>query len=199
MSPAKKPTALIAAALLGVALALAGCGGASSVSVAHLPSTNGSSAGSTSYKGGSSPESTTSHQQKEIAYAKCLRSHGVPGVREPGNGASIINALGSGGPEPGATPQFRAAQKACNDLLPPGGEPSPQMQKQAEERGLKFAVCMHSHGEPNFPEPSAGSGSHSRISPGSSIDQGSPQFKAATKACLRLFGPPGSKGAPPPP
>jgi hypothetical protein len=72
------------------------------------------------------------------------------------------------------------------------------MQKQAEERALKFAACMRSHGEPNFPAPefsTSGGGFHVTISgPRSGIDLSSPQFKAAQQACRQYFGPPGSKG-----
>ncbi|HTW43590.1 MAG TPA: hypothetical protein VMD79_14890 [Solirubrobacteraceae bacterium] len=185
---------LTAAALLSVALALAGCGGSSSPSVAHLTSGKGASS---AYPEGSSsvPESTTRHQQKEVDYAQCLRSHGAGEVPEPGSDRSIVNGLG-GGPDPGP-PQLKAAQQQCNKLLPSGGGPSPQVQQQAQERALKFAQCMRSHGEPSFPDPSGGGSGHIRIAgPGSGIDLGSPQFKAAEQACRRYFGPAGSRGAP---
>lgn len=181
------------AALLVLAPAILGCGGAPSPGVAHLSSGKGTGDGSSAsaQSAGPSPESTTSHQQREVAYAKCLRSHGVPGVREPSDDDSIVNGLGGSGPNPGP-PQFHAAQRACNDLLPPGRGPTPQMQEQATERALTFAVCMHSHGEPSFPEPSGTSG-YVRIGPGTGIEQGSPQFTTAAKACRQYFGPPGAK------
>ncbi len=186
---------LTTAALSSGALALAGCGGSSGPTVAHLSSPKrlspASSAGASS-----SPESTTSHQQKEVAYAKCLRSHGAGDVPEPSERLRIVNGLGGSGPNPGP-PQLHIAQKACNNLLPGGGMPSPQMRQQAVERALKFSVCMRSHGEPSFPDPSGGASGHVRIGgPGSGIDLDSPQFNAAGKACRKYFGPAGSKGPP---
>ncbi len=185
---------LISAALLSVALALAGCGGSSSPTVAQLSSTK-SASHATPEGGGASPESTTSHQQKEVDYAKCLRSHGVPDVPEPRDGFRIVNGRGGGGPNPGP-PQFHAAQEACNNLLPSGGTPSPQMRQQVVAHALQFSACMRSHGEPNFPDPSGGGGAMRIGGPGSSLDPKSPQFKAAQKACQQYFGPPGSSGAP---
>jgi len=195
---------LVVAALLGVAPALAGCGGSSGPRVAHLsagkvasPGTGASSgagaAPARSQGGGSSPESATSHQQKEVNYAKCLRSHGAGEVPEPGDGRSIVNGFGSG-PNPGP-PQVKMAQKQCNGLLPSGGGPSPQMREQAVERALRFAQCMRAHGVHYFPDPGGASAGHMRIGgPGSGIDLDSPRFKAAGTACRKYFGPAGSRG-----
>jgi hypothetical protein len=89
------------------------------------------------------------------------------------------------------------AQKQCNNLLPGGGGSSPQMREQAVERALKFAECRRSHGEPSFPDPSAGSSGHIRIGgPGPGIDLDSPRFKATGSACQEYFGPAGSNGPP---
>src|SRR5580658_6804355 len=64
--------------LASLALELAGCGGgSSSPGVAHLASSK--SGGSPSSGGSSSPEeSTAGAQQKMVAYAQCIRTHGVP-------------------------------------------------------------------------------------------------------------------------
>jgi hypothetical protein len=194
---------LAAAALLGVTLALAGCGDSSSrPGVARLPSAEGAASGAGASPAGrrgdgATPESTTSHQQKEVDYARCLRAHGAGEVPEPGDGRSIVNGFGDGGPNPGP-PQVKAAQKQCNGLLPSGGAPGPQVREQAVERALRFAKCMRSHGQPSFPDPGGGAGGHVRIGgPGSGIDLGSPRFKAAGKACRRYFGPAGTTPLPP--
>lgn len=186
---------LTAAALLSVTLALAGCGGSSGAAVAHLSPGKGTTSAS-SERASSVPESTTSHQQKEVDYAKCLRSHGAGEVPEPGSGKSIVNGYGGGGPNPGP-PQVKAAQKQCNGLLPGGSGPTPQLQEQMQEHALKFSACMRSHGEPSFPDPSGGGSAHMRIGgPGSGIAPSSPLFKAASRACLQYFGPAGSEGSP---
>ena len=187
---------LNAAALVSVVtLAVAGCGSSSAPTVAHLSSGKGTSSAS-SQGGSSDPESTTSHQQKEVDYAKCLRSHGAGDVPEPSDRLRLVNGLGGSGPNPGP-PQLHSAQKACNNLLPSGGGPSPQMQQQTQERALKYAGCMRSHGEPSFPDPSGGGSGHERTGrPGSGPDLDSPQFRTAATACRQYFGPAGSKGGP---
>jgi hypothetical protein len=183
--------------LAGVALLAAGCGSSSDPGVAHLAADKGS--GNTSSEGGGShPESGASAQQKMVAFARCMRSHGATNFPEPAEGKLTLR----GGPGQGINPgsaQFEAAQKACQSLLPEGGKPSPQMRKQAEERALKFSACMRSHGEPDFPEPEFhGNGATLRVKVGpGGLDPRSPQFQAAQKACQQYFGPPGSKGAPP--
>jgi hypothetical protein len=181
---------------VATALVVAACGGSSDPGVAHLSSGKGASPASAE-GAGSSSENKASMQQKIVAYAKCMRSHGEPDFPEPVEGRIEMKGNPGSGQNPGS-PQFQAAEKQCNKLLPNGGTVSPQMQKQAEERALKFAACMRSHGEPNFPEPefsSSGGGFSIRISgPSSGIDLGSPQFKASRKACQQYFGPPGSKG-----
>jgi hypothetical protein len=186
--------------LAAVALIVAACGSSSDPGVAHLSS--GKDAGSASSEGGgSSPEGGASAQQKMVAFANCMRSHGVANFPEPVEGKLILR----GGPGQGINPgsaQFEAAQKACHNLMPEGGKLSPQKQKQAEERALKFSACMRSHGEPNFPEPEFhGGGVALRLKAGpGGLDPKSPQFQAAQKACRQYLGPPGSKGelAPPP-
>jgi hypothetical protein len=53
--------------------------------------------------------------------------------------------------------------------------------QQVEAQGLEFSRCVRAHGVPNFPDP-AGDG---RIPDPATvgIDQGSPRFEAANRAC----------------
>lgn len=86
---------------------------------------------------------------------------------------------------------FKAPTKQCRKLLPNGGEPSPQAQKQLQERALKFSACMRSHGVHNFPTLTVEGGLvHIGIHPGSGLNPSSPQFQAAQKVCRQYFGPP---------
>jgi hypothetical protein len=187
---------LAVAGLAGAALAAAGCGGSSRPSVAHL-SSSGSSASGGSDTSSSSPESAASTQQKMVAYARCMRAHGEPHFPEPVAGRIVMKGNPGSGQNPGS-PQFQAAQRQCQKLQPSGGAISLQMRTQVEERARKFATCMRSHGEPNFPEPefsTSGGGFRVTISgPRSGIDLGSPQFKAAQQHCRQYLGPPGGKG-----
>jgi hypothetical protein len=210
---------MLTLAVLAVPLLVAGCGGSSSSSgVAHL----GSNTSSTADPSGGSPsperESNASAQQKMIAFSQCMRSHGVPEFPEPSEGHLIVHNSNHNGHVTGITPesaQFQAAQKACAKLAPNGGKPpSPAEQAKAQEKALKFAQCMRTHGVPSFPDPEFSHGGGAvRIRIGSArkggpsgIDPSSPEFQTAQKACQSIMGGPkgfpgaagGPKGAPGP-
>jgi hypothetical protein len=196
---------LAAIAIAAVALLLAGCGGSSSNGgVAHLGSSTDPSSTSTATASGS--ENPADNQKAMVSYARCMRSHGVPGFPEPTEGHVAIRSQshngGSSTSNAGINPEsatFQTADKTCRKLLPNGGTPSPQQQAKAAEGALAFSRCMRSHGVPNFPSPQISGG---RISlkiggPSSGIDPQSPQFQKAQKACQSDFGPPGGKGGGP--
>jgi hypothetical protein len=171
---------LAAAGIVGV---LAACGGGSSPGVAHVSSTTASHGHTAAPVTG--PKSA-------VAFAACMRSHGVPRFPDPGSNGRT--SLGNG-IDP-SSPQFQAAQKACQSLLPSGGSSlatqsaggsiSPQKQAQL----LRFARCMRAHGVPNYPDPT----SHG-IALSQSVDPKSPQFQAATQACSKLAPALGQGGA----
>jgi hypothetical protein len=57
-------------------------------------------------------------QQAMLKFAHCMRSHGVPNFPDPKAGGQLV--LGNkSGVDPN-TPQFRAAQKTCQKLVPGG-------------------------------------------------------------------------------
>jgi hypothetical protein len=114
---------------VGCAVALAACGSS------HKPSTN-AAAGSSS---------------RALAFANCMRSHGVPSFPDPGGGGGGVQ-LGGTGVNP-QSPAFKSARKACGGLLPggrAGGPPATQNQFLA---ALKFSQCMRAHGLADFPDP----------------------------------------------
>jgi hypothetical protein len=186
------------------ALLLAGCGGgSSSPAVAHLSSST--SGGSAANGGGSSsPESSASAQQKMVAYAQCMRTHGVPEFPEPTEGKLLFHRSDRNGHVTGLNPEssrFQAANKACGKLAPNGGKPpSAAEQTKMQEKALQLSKCMRSHGVPNFPDPEfshSGGGVGIRIGgkKGAGIEPNSPQFQAAQKACQSIL--PRPKGAGP--
>ncbi len=187
------------------ALLLAGCGGgASSPGVARLSSSTfgGTAAGADG--GSSAPESSASTQRKMVAYAQCMRSHGVAEFPEPSEGRLLVHSSERNGRVTGVNPrssQFQAAQKACRSLAPPKLAPSPALRAKMQAHALKFSRCMRTHGVPNFPDPtfSGGGGARLTLKAGGAngIDPNSPQFKAAQKTCQSdLPRPPGAKGGP---
>jgi hypothetical protein len=117
-----------------------------------------------------------------LAYARCLRSHGLRAWPDPGPGGVFdktkltTQALGAG------IARIQAAQTACRRLAPNGGAPpSASQQAQAKAQALEFARCVRSHGVPRFPDPDSTGRIPDPASVG--IDQGSPQFRRANQAC----------------
>jgi hypothetical protein len=194
--PSARRSALLATAILSVAPALTGCGGSSSPGVAHLSAVK--TAGATSNEGGgSSSEGPASLQQALLAFAKCMRSNGVPNFPDPSASGGFV--VGAGLDR--SSPLFKAAQSRCRKLLPGGGPPGPGTTTNPSPRTLarflKIARCMRQHGVSDFPDPRTtappnpfGSGIAELsdiegvilLFP-STIDQQSPVFTRAAAAC----------------
>jgi hypothetical protein len=178
-------TAIALAALLtAAALLLAGCGGSHS-STDGLPSAAGSSFAST------------------VAYASCMRNHGVPNYPDPDSSGQLPKTdaqhLGV------STSQYRDAQRACEGLLPTGGslqqresqctqnnDCPPALVQQMMSADEKLARCMRSHGWPKFPDPTNGGagGPWFNISQVgiSDAESHTHRFEAALDECTRLIG-----------
>ena len=158
----------------------AGCAGSASPSVASLgtaakPSTSSSSSG------GAGP---TLKIAGAAAFSSCMRSHGVPNFPDPSSSGALSIGPGSGIDPNSST--FRAAQQACQKVLPNGGRPSPQQLAKMQQHLLAFSACMRSHGVPDFPDPTfTGGGAQLKLraSSGSDLDPQSPRFQAAQTAC----------------
>jgi hypothetical protein len=157
---------------------LAACGSSSS-----SPGTAGAGSGSGAYNQG-------------LAFARCMRSHGVPNFPDPkasGNGGIEIQATQRGGSGqslkingvPVNAPAFQSAQQACHSLLPNGGRP-PQLSASQRQAMLQFSQCMRAHGLTNFPDPQFSGGRVGlQIRDGSGLDPNSPAFKQAQAACAQ--------------
>ena len=143
--PARTAAAVIATAALALLAACAG--GPSSAGAGGSPGSGGS-AGSPS----------------AVAYAACMRSHGVPNYPDPSSNGSLPkgNAQAFGV----SSSQFQAARTACQHLLPNSetftasltecletGDCPQAVVQQALAEGRKFAQCMRNHGVPNWPDP----------------------------------------------
>jgi hypothetical protein len=139
---------LLMVPVAGLALLAAACGGG--------PSTGHAAA--------SSSMSTSA-----VAFAHCMRSHGVPKYPDPAANGRLpktsAQSLGVG------APAFQAAESACRSLLPANGA---SFQQQAQQclsaddcppalvqrmltAGRAFAACMRSHGVPGWPDPTVDS------------------------------------------
>ena len=187
---------LTAAALLSVALALAGCGGSLEPRPSPIsPSAKERPASASPGGGGSSPESPASLQQEAIAYAKCMRSNGVPNFPDPNAGGGFLFHA-SAGIDP-SSPAFKAAQAKCRSSCRAAAPARPTPSPQTLAQFLKIARCMRQHGVSDFPDPrtsvpSNPFGSAARVISDiegvilvfpSTIDQQSPAFTRAAAAC----------------
>lgn len=144
--------------MVGVALIAEACGGGSTPGVASVGSTTSTTQAPSPAAAGNG--GNTTKYRSALAYVNCIRSHSEPNFPDPAaNGTLNLNfATGGKGGAPVSSgidrmsSQYISADKTCRHLLP-GGVPTPEQTQQALAKALKFAQCMRSHGEPNFPDP----------------------------------------------
>jgi hypothetical protein len=139
--------------------------------------------------GGSSSASATAgstRAQAALAYAQCMRSHGVPDFPDPdANGNFNL-------PSTPVSGQETTANQVCNHLLNVGTQLSAAQAQHALGQLVKYAQCMRAHGVPNFPDPELTDGGigvpggFTFDTAGRNLDQKSPQYQAAARACQSL-------------
>jgi hypothetical protein len=157
------PTTVIATA--AVSLLAAGCGGGSSTTAAKTTAATPSGA---------------------LAYARCMRSHGVTNFPDPTGGnnkEAVVSALQAVG-----NSQAQAAQTACmpvNGGSPGTGQSAGPSQARTAAM-LAFARCIRGHGFPTFPDPtSSGQLTHEMLaSAGINLQQ--PAVLQAGDACVSV-------------
>lgn len=173
--------------LAAVSIACVACSGNNSASpgVASI----GSTTTTTAALGTATPSPFAGPQQAyqyDLAYAECMRSHGVPSFPDPkitttarSQGITFNQGADS------SAPQYATANNACKHLLPNnGGQPTAAQLTTLAGQLLKFAQCVRSHGEPNFPDPVVNAGEIGFSLNG--IDPNSPQYQRAQSACKSL-------------
>lgn len=155
----------------------------------HSPVPVGSACG-----GGSSPNSTagpptlSALTNQALAYAKCMRAHGIPNFPGPNvqDNAQDKGAGFSLGNIDAHSPQFTSAAELCQKQTGFGHITAAQLQA-AMNNMLKVAECMRSHGIANFPDPFENSHQIGFNLNGTGIDMNSSRFKAAQAACRALM------------
>ena len=175
----RRPVILVlVVAAAALSLLAAGCGGGGS---------SGSGAGVASVPS-STTATTASSQIGAVAYARCMRAHGVPGFPDPdGTGnfpkPEVVAARKSN------APRFDAANNACRtDLtLPSGGlNQGPTITRADQRDYLKAAACMRRHGIPDFPDPTF-QNNRVQFNIPSTIDPNTPVVQAALPICRKLI------------
>jgi hypothetical protein len=164
---------LVPGLLLALALAVAACGGGDKRG--GVASLGDGKATSTTSAGGSQDE-----QQADLAYARCMRQHGInmPDPKVEAGGRTEWQ-LPSGVRKD--DPKFKAARQACRQYRENGGEAQRPNPQQLQEM-LAFVRCMRRHGI-NMPDPTPDGGFPDRGRGISPRDRDDPKFKAAERAC----------------
>jgi hypothetical protein len=140
---------------------------------------------------GAKPSPTPNTYQQELAYSRCMRSHGIADFPDPPSGGGAFQF--QGGPGSDMNPQssaFQAATNACKSLAPKDQGGPGSMSAADKQKLLAYSACMRSHGVPDFPDPtfsSNGGGLVINGSAGGDMDPRSPAFQAADKACRSLM------------
>jgi hypothetical protein len=167
------------AALLSVAgLALAACG--------EEPGTGGPTAGQ-----------EQKMRDAQLAFARCMREHGVD-MDDPKPGQRGIQLSMPKGITPEKAEEAdQACRKHLEAVKPP--ELSEEQQKESRERALAHARCMREHGI-DFPDPTFGENGEItvRIKKGSGVEPDDPKFQKAQEECAKdapgLFSADGESG-----
>lgn len=122
------------------------------------------------------------------AYARCMRSHGVPSFPDPhvsisGNHGSIGFAVN---PSETGAPKFNSAQKTCSKILPTPSGDNKSEQRAHEQNLLAFARCVRAKGIHAFPDPNAQGQLPLPTVIAAGVDIHSRQFLDAATGCVRV-------------
>lgn len=162
----RRPFVLAAVVAATFSLLVAGCGSGGSAGVAGVGS------------------ATSAATTGALAFARCMRSHGLPGWPDPTSSGvfdkSVLRQLGY------SASQVRAVEDGpCNHLLR-GSPPGPTITLTDRADYLEAVACMRTHGFSGFPDPTFQNGGVQTDIP-SSINQDSSQFRSTAAICTKLI------------
>ena len=142
-------------------------------------------------------------EEAMLAYAQCMRDHGIE-MDDPQFGADSGRfGFGPGGADADFDPlstEFQSAMDACGNVLEAmRPESDPEEEAERAEQQLVIAGCMRELGW-DFPDPASGGGfgAQIRFIQEAGIDPQDPDFQTDISACQAEsgldFGPPGTGG-----
>jgi hypothetical protein len=164
-------------AVAACALLAAGCGGGGSPGIAGGAATTAAKTTTTT--------TTTTTQNAALAFARCMRSHGLVKWPDPISGGvfdkTTLRQTGY------SVSQVRAVEDGpCNHLLGGVSHQGPTITAADRVDYLKAAACMRTHGFPGFPDPTF-QDSGVQLTMPSSINQDSSRFRNAATTCTKLI------------
>ena len=173
---------------------------AAALAAAAAVATAATACGSSAPSAGSAALGRSVTFTQEVALARCMRSHGVPGFPDPSPSGGFTLTTTANGPKGAVdidSSQVQAAYGACRHLLSGGGpsvaelrqhlQQAQQKQQEALPALVRFAQCMRGHGVPGFPDPAASGQAPPATSKNSGINPQSPRFAAAVRACQHVL------------
>ena len=129
-----------------------------------------------------------------LAYANCMRSHGVPDFPDPnGQGEFQLHTIFENGrATKGAdldpsSPVFQAGERACGSLGSAGRQVTKAQEARAFQQALQAAACMRANGVPDYPDPT-GNSQAIHASSGSDLNPANPTFQAVSTLCTNKTG-----------
>jgi hypothetical protein len=174
---------LIGIAAVALALVPAACGGGGgkddSDGVASL-------GGDSQQSANDSAQADMDPEDAMLAFARCMREHGV-NIPDPSrSGGGFRFRSGARGPDPSSA-KFREAERACQRFL----EQAKPLNLSEEDRAamqdaaLEYAKCMREHGVDMADPDTSGPGIKMQLPKGVGPDN--PRFEAAQKACQSIM------------
>jgi hypothetical protein len=141
--------------------------------------------------GSSAPRSTASSPTvaaQQLAFAKCVRAHGITNFPDPGTSVSGAENMIGGIAIPATinmhSPAFKTAWTSCQGLrsarLNPQGKPSITATMKASL--IAHAQCMRTHGVPGYQDPKFPAGGGILVTDAGTNPQ-SPAYKHAAAVC----------------
>jgi hypothetical protein len=126
-----------------------------------------------------------SARDQAVAFAECMRAHGVAAFPDPdASGSLTIDGVLNGSSLDASSPAWKRAIGACKDLEPPGFTGPGARTPEQQEHALEFARCMRAHGVADFPDPVDGEPLvDTRRIPSSAREGGMTILNAAMHAC----------------
>ena len=152
-----------------------------------------------------SPGASTNPEDAMLAFAQCMRDHGIEAFPDPQSGGRMTIGGGPGQAIDPGSEEFQAAQEACQSILENSGFGGQRELSQEQlDQMVEFAQCMRDNGI-DMPDPQADGGVRVQVrgqagqggAGKGGIDPQSEEFQAAMEACqdkLPAFGPGGDQG-----
>ena len=140
------------------------------------------------------PSASLDPEAAQLAFAECMRDHGIdmPDPETSGGAGGGAVRIGGGGED---RDEFQAAMEDCDHFLEQAGAFRGEMDPEMLDRMVEFAQCMREHGI-DMPDPNADGGimiqrndnGSATNGNGVNIDPESEEFQAAQEACRPILG-----------